>query len=64
MTGTALHQDSLAWNALADGDKAEQVSAEVWFPELSETHRYAVHEDVRHLEAYGLALSLIVVHED
>ncbi|HQU19461.1 MAG TPA: ImmA/IrrE family metallo-endopeptidase [Fimbriimonadaceae bacterium] len=59
-----LHDESLAWSASIDGDQSGTVDAKVWFPNLPDAWRYTVYEDARNIEAYGLALSLIVVHEE
>ncbi|MGV3615754.1 MAG: ImmA/IrrE family metallo-endopeptidase [Fimbriimonas sp.] len=62
--GRDLHCDTRAWSASLDGDSSGSVPARAWFPALKDARHYSVHEDVRYIEAYELALSLIVVHED
>lgn len=62
--GRPLDSDTRAWNASLDGDSSGQVEASAWFPDLKNSHRYVVHEDVRYVESYGVTLSILIVHEE
>jgi len=62
--GQRLHPDSKAWGASLDGDGSDESDATRWFPSIKDPYHFAVYEETRYLEAYDLALSLLVVHEE
>ena len=63
--GMPLHHETMAWGASIDGDSgATEVPSYAWFPGLRDGHRHCIYEEVRYLETYDLALSLLVVHEE
>lgn len=59
-----LQANTLAWNAILDGDATDYVDPTAWFPSLSDSERYSVQEDVRFIEDYDLTLSILVVQEN
>ncbi len=62
--GRVLDSETRAWNACLDGDSSGSVDPHAWFSDLKQAHRYTVHEEVRFLELYGMALSILIVYEE
>lgn len=61
--GRVISDETLAWNAVLDGDASGKVDPKTWFPQLTQSHCYEVFEEVRYLEVYGLTLSLLMMDE-